>query len=222
MIIETKHEIYGRVLVDEDDLYNTKPFVEVKLINERPNLPSRITVGKVALEEKGSYIPKQRGVSERAQQYLPLVGKAVKMLRRAQDDWDELYCVGCVGLVEADAKFDHNSNYAFASYAKPYIMGHIKNFINPERNGEMNLVQVSLSDNGRAMAAQSNQRSEVMEAFYNVLPHMSDRQQRIMKMLYIEGHTLEVTAQILKVSKGTVQSYRDRAVQRIRDHLGLK
>jgi len=219
MIIETKHEIYGRVLVEEDDLYNTKPFVEVKLINERPNLPSRITVGKVALEERGSYIPKQRGVSERAQQYLPLVGKAVKMLRRTQDDWDELYCVGCVGLVEADAKFDHNNNNAFASYAKPYIMGYIKNFINPERNGEMNLLQVSLSDDGMAMASNYGQRSEVMDALYRALPHMTDKQQRVMKMLYIEGHTMEITASIIGGTKQNIMYHRDRALKLVKDQL---
>lgn len=219
MIIETKHEIYGRVLVEEGDLYNTKPFVEVKLINERPNLPSRITVGKVALEERGSYIPKQRGVSERAQQYLPLVGKAVKMLRRTQDDWDELYCVGCVGLVEADAKFDHNSNYAFASYAKPYIMGYIKNFINPERNGEMDLLQVSLSDDGLAMASNYGQRSEVVDALYRALPNMTDKQQRVMKMLYIEGHTMEITASILGGTKQNIMYHRDRALQLVKDQL---
>jgi len=219
MIIETKHEIYGRVLVEDGDLYNTKPFVEVKLINERPNLPSRITVGKVALEDRGSYIPKQRGVSERAQQYLPLVGKAVKMLRRTQDDWDELYCVGCVGLVEADAKFDHNSNYAFASYAKPYIMGYIKNFINPERNGEMNLLQVSLSDDGMAMASNYGQRSEVMDALYRALERMTDKQQRVMKMLYIEGHTQEITAEILGLAPSSVRGLRDRALQMVRECL---
>lgn len=216
MIIETKHEIYGRVLVDEDDLYSTKPFIEVKLLNERPNLPSRITVGKVALEEKGSYIPKQRGVSERAQQYLPLVGKAVKMLRRAQDDWDELYCVGCVGLVEADAKFDHNSNYAFASYAKPYIMGHIKNFINPERNGEMNLMQVALSDNGMAMASNYGQQSEVMRAFYRALDDMTDKQRRVMKMLYVEGHTQEVVAKVMDLSQQAVSRLHQRGIGHVR------
>lgn len=218
MIIETKHEIYGRVLVNEDDLYNTKPFVEVRLLNERPNLPSRITVGKVALEEKGSYIPKKRGVSERAQQYLPLVGKAVKMLRRAQDDWDELYCVGCVGLVEADAKFDHNSNYAFASYAKPYIMGHIKNFINPERNGEMNLVQVALSDNGMAMASNYGQQSDVMRAFYRALDDMTDKQRRVMKMLYVEGHTQEGVARALNITQPAVNHIQERAIKKVKAH----
>lgn len=221
MIIETTHKIYGRVLVEEDALYNTKPFVEVKLLNERPNLPSRITVGKVALAERGSYIPKQRGVAERAQQYLPLVGKAVKTLKRDIDDWDELYAVGCLGLVEADAKFDHDTGNAFATYAKPYIMGYIKNHINPERNGEMNIVQNLFNPDGEYHAAQPKDTAveEVMTALYNSLDDMTDKQRRVMKMLYIEGHTMEIVAKVVGGTRQNVMYHRDRALQIVREQL---
>lgn len=219
MIIETTHKTYGRVMVDEDDLYNTKPFVEVRLLNERPNLPRRITVGKVALAEQGSYIPKKRGVAERAQQYLPLVGKAVKMLKRPEDDWEELFSVGCLGLVEADARFDHNSNYAFASFARPYVMGYIKNHINPERNGEMNMVEDVFYQDGKYYEDPRAKRSEVMDALYKALPHMTDKQQRVMKMLYIEGHTMEIAAKIMGGTKQNIMYHRDRALQLVKDQL---
>lgn len=219
MIIETTHKVYGRVMVDEDDLYNTKPFVEVRLLNERPNLPRRITVGKVALAEQGSYIPKKRGVAERAQQHLPLVGKAVKMLKRPEDDWEELFSVGCLGLVEADARFDHNSNYAFASFARPYVMGYIKNHINPERNGEMNMVEDVFYQDGKYYEDPRAKRSEVMDALYKTLPHMTDKQQRVMKMLYIEGHTQEVASKILGINIRNVERMRDRALKLVKDQL---
>ena len=219
MIIETTHKAYGRVKVDEDKLATSEPFVEVVLINEKPNLPKSITVGKVALANSGGYTPKKRGVSERAQQYLPLVGKAVKTLRRTQDDWDELYCVGCVGLVEADARFNHNSNYAFASFAKPYIMGHIKNFINPERNGEMNMVEDVFHQDGRYYEDARAKRSEVMDALYKALSQMTDKQRRVMKMLYIEGHTQEVTSKILRINLRNVERLRDRALKLVKEQL---
>ena len=221
LVIETTHKTYGRVLVEGDDLYNPEPFVEVKLINERPNLPSRITVGKVALADRGGYTPKKRGVAERAQQYLPLVGKAVKTLKRSADEWDELFSVGCLGLVEADARFDHNSGNAFATYAAPYIMGYIKNHINPERNGGWNIVQNVFSQNGEWYAAQQKDAAveEVMAALYNSLDNMTDKQQRVMKMLYIEGHTQEVVSKILKINIRNVERLRDRALRLVRGRL---
>jgi RNA polymerase sigma factor (sigma-70 family) len=219
VIIETTHKIYGRVMVDEDALNSTNPFVEVRLLNERPNLPKRITVGKVALDDKGGYIPKQRGVAERTQQHLPLVGKAVKMLKRPDDDWEELFSVGCLGLIEANARFNDGSNYAFASFAKPYVMGYIKNHINPERNGEMNMVEDVFYQDGKYYEDPRAKRSEVMDALYKTLPHMTDKQQRVMKMLYIEGHTMEITAEIMGIRIPTVQTHRDRALQLVKDQL---
>jgi len=42
---------------------------------------------------------------------------------------DDLYQIGCIGLIKAVRKFDTNFNTQFSTYAVPLIMGEIKRFL---------------------------------------------------------------------------------------------
>jgi RNA polymerase sigma factor (sigma-70 family) len=219
-MVPVKHEVYGRGKVDADSLATTDPLITFYIDTPR-DIVREITeyvVGKAALDNSGGYVPRKRSLATRIEMYLPLVSKAVSMLKRPQDDWDELYAVGSVALVKADAKFNHNSNFAFASYAKPYIMGYIKNHINPERNGTMN--QLPLVQ-GFDIPVESNDRyDDIWRAFYQAMDHMTAKQRQVMKLLYIEGHTLQNVADIMGIERQPAERLRDRAVVHVRKKLG--
>ncbi len=53
---------------------------------------------------------------------------AKKFLNRGYD-FDELFQVGCIGLIKAVDKFDREYNVKFSTYAVPLIMGEIQRFI---------------------------------------------------------------------------------------------
>lgn len=49
-------------------------------------------------------------------------------------DVDDLYQAGCLGLINAYKHFDSNYNTKFSTYAYPYIIGEITNYITNNRN----------------------------------------------------------------------------------------
>ena len=214
--METKHETYGRVVVDELELNEGGDFVDVRLLNLRDNLPGTIMVGKCALKDQGNYKPKFRAKASRVEQYLPLVASAVSILKRPNDDWDELYAVGSMALVEADMRWSIASNNSFAAYAKPYIMGYIKNHQNPHRSGEMYLTYgIDLEDR---TATTEREYSDVNNAVLSALPSMTKKQQTVVKML-LDGHTEQNIADKMGIHRSSVQDLKRRAIQHVRRHL---
>lgn len=217
-MIETRHEVYGRVLVDAGQLASGDRFVKVRLLNERDGLPNEITVGKAALKDKGGYKAPKRAVGSRVEKYLPLIAPIVKANLRAGEEWEELYAIGALGLVEADARFNQLEHSGFVSYARLYIMGYIKNHQN--RNTGPDTVSVDFSDEEYSVFAAPDKRpSEVMEALVRALPDMTAQQQRVMKMLYVEGRNQQAVANIMNVDRISVLGLRDRALARVKARL---
>ena len=57
---------------------------------------------------------------------LGLVHTCCNRFRSRASDYEELYCVGCLGLVKAAKKFDSKKGFKFSTYAVPVILGEIK------------------------------------------------------------------------------------------------
>ena len=58
-----------------------------------------------------------------------LVWSAVKRFRNRGHEAEDLFQVGCIGLVKAIQKFDLSFDVKFSTYAVPMIVGEIKRFI---------------------------------------------------------------------------------------------
>lgn len=54
---------------------------------------------------------------------------AKKYVRRSLNDFDDLYQIGCIGLIKAIRKYDFSYNVRFSTYAVPMIAGEIKRFL---------------------------------------------------------------------------------------------
>lgn len=54
---------------------------------------------------------------------------AKKYVQRSQTDFDDLYQIGCIGLIKAINKYDFSYNVRFSTYAVPMIAGEIKRFL---------------------------------------------------------------------------------------------
>jgi len=143
--VDTNNKIDGRIMVDIEKLETPDAFIEARLLNVPSTIRdmSKLTVGKAALKDQGGYLqPEGRADKERVEMYLPLVYKAVAVLMRPDDEWDERFAEGCLALCEADKRSKSGNNNGVAAYAKTYIMGYIKNFQNPSRQGLMNMVEM--------------------------------------------------------------------------------
>jgi len=69
-----------------------------------------------------------------------LVWSVVKRFLNRGYEKDDLYQIGCIGLIKAVRKFDFNFNTQFSTYAVPAIMGEIKKFLRDD-----GLIKVSRS-----------------------------------------------------------------------------
>jgi RNA polymerase sporulation-specific sigma factor len=63
------------------------------------------------------------------EKYSPLVKSIVKRYIGKGVDYDDLYQLGCLGLVKAHNKFDESYGVKFTTYAVPLIAGEIKRFL---------------------------------------------------------------------------------------------
>jgi RNA polymerase sporulation-specific sigma factor len=58
-----------------------------------------------------------------------LVWSIIKRFQNRGYESDDLFQIGCIGLIKAINKFDSNFNVRFSTYAVPMIIGEIKRFI---------------------------------------------------------------------------------------------
>ena len=60
---------------------------------------------------------------------LPLVSSISKKFLNRGYEYDDIFQIGCIGLVKAINNFDVKFNVKFSTYAVPMIMGEIKRFL---------------------------------------------------------------------------------------------
>lgn len=71
---------------------------------------------------------------------LPLVSSISKKFLNRGYEYDDIFQIGCMGLVKAINNFDSSYNVQFSTYAVPMIMGEIKRFLRDD-----GLIKVSRS-----------------------------------------------------------------------------
>ncbi|MCY6958605.1 RNA polymerase sporulation sigma factor SigF [Clostridium brassicae] len=71
---------------------------------------------------------------------LPLVSAVSKKFLHRGYEYDDIFQIGCIGLVKAINNFDTEYNVQFSTYAVPMIMGEIKRFLRDD-----GLIKVSRS-----------------------------------------------------------------------------
>lgn len=76
---------------------------------------------------------------------LGLVHAIVRRFERRGHDREELFQIGCIGLIKAIDHFDLTLNLAFSTYAVPMITGEIRRFL---RDDGMVKVSRSIKENG--------------------------------------------------------------------------
>ncbi|CDB89510.1 rNA polymerase sigma factor [Clostridium sp. CAG:253] len=83
--------------------------------------------------------------SEIVQKNLGLVWNVVRRFNGRGYEADDIFQIGCIGLIKAIDNFDMSFNVCFSTYAVPMIMGEIKRFM---RDDGMIKVSRTLKENG--------------------------------------------------------------------------
>jgi RNA polymerase sigma-B factor len=103
-----------------------------------------------AYHVKGDITARQRLVEV----YLPLVESFARRYSRSSDDYDDLYQVGCIGLIQAIDRFRPDRGDELAAYAVPNIAGEIRRYLR-DRGGSVRLPRRVLELRGAAASTQS-------------------------------------------------------------------
>ena len=118
---------------------------------------SKLTV--LTNEEKEALFERiQEGDEEARQQYikgnLRLVLSVIKRFSASSENVDDLFQIGCIGLIKAIDNFDPTLNVKFSTYAVPMIIGEIRRFL---RDNNAIRVSRSLKDTAyKAIYAREN------------------------------------------------------------------
>lgn len=85
---------------------------------------------------------------------LKLVLSVIQKFTRRHDSPDDLFQVGCIGLIKAVDNFDINQNVRFSTYAVPMIIGELRRFLR-----DNNMIRVSRSVRDLAYKALAERES---------------------------------------------------------------
>jgi RNA polymerase sigma-B factor len=104
-----------------------------------------------AYHQRGDAAARQRLV----ELYLPLVDSLVRRHTHTGDDYDDLYQVGCIGLINAIDRFDSERGAELAAFAVPNIAGEIRRYLR-DRSATVRLPRRVLELRGRTQHAQAD------------------------------------------------------------------
>lgn len=88
-------------------------------------------------------------MSQLVQDNLALVKYAVKRYQGPGREWEDLYQLGCLGLVKAIRNFDLSYPVRFSTYAVPLILGEVRRYLRDE--GPMRISR-TIRENARRIA----------------------------------------------------------------------
>ena len=75
------------------------------------------------------FISYQNGCEISKQELIKLVLSILKKYNNRTDNMDDLFQVGCIGLIKAIDNFDLNQGVRFSTYAVPMILGEVKRYL---------------------------------------------------------------------------------------------
>lgn len=109
-------------------------------------------------EEKETLLKKAReGDAAARERYiqgnLRLVLSVIKRFSNSSENADDLFQIGCIGLIKAIDNFDTTLNVRFSTYAVPMIIGEIRRYL---RDNNAIRVSRSLRDTPTAPSAPAN------------------------------------------------------------------
>ena len=155
---------------------------------------------------------------------LRLVLSVVQRFAQRGENLDDLFQVGCIGLIKAIDNFDPAQPVRFSTYGVPMIIGEIRRFL---RDNALESVVEPLSldepvytDGGDAMYVIDQVRDPDSEEswisglqFRDTVAALSPREKRIMELRYLRGKTQMEVAQEIGISQAQVSRLEKGALQ---------
>lgn len=123
-------------------------------ISESKNLDKR-TLNLILKAQKGD----QEAQNILVQENIGLVWSLVKRFKGREAETEDIFQVGCIGLIKAIKKFDPEFDVKFSTYAVPMIMGEIKRFFRDDGAIKVSRAMKELAQKANSMKEQIEKTS---------------------------------------------------------------
>ena len=142
---------------------------------------------------------------------LRLVLSVIQRFSGRGENADDLFQVGCVGLLKAIDNFDTSQNVRFSTYGVPMIIGEIRRYLRDNSS-----IRVS-----RSMRDTKNTDEDWLEqiALKEAMARLSERERQILALRYSDGKTqMEVSSEI-GISQAQVSRLEKNAIKSIKKNM---
>ena len=183
-------------------------------------------------EEKEELFEKiKAGDKEARERYikgnLRLVLSVIKRFGNSSENADDLFQIGCIGLMKAIDNFDTTLMVRFSTYAVPMIMGEIRRYL---RDNSSIRVSRSLKDTAYKgdtlyvmdqISDKKNKEDYWLEnlSLQEAMNRLGERERHIIDMRFYEGKTQMEVAQEIGISQAQVSRLEKTALRNMRNYL---
>ena len=171
---------------------------------------------------------------------LRLVLSVIKRFSSSAENVDDLFQIGCIGLIKAIDNFDYTLGVKFSTYAVPMIIGEIRRYL---RDNNSIRVSRSLKDTAykaiyakdtltrknlkeptvEEIAAEVGISKEdivyALDAMQNPMKRLNDRERHIISLRFFEGKTQTEVADMIGISQAQVSRLEKNALKAMRGYL---
>lgn len=160
--------------------------------------------------------------------YQPLVFKIATGFKLPEAETMELIQEGMVGLLEAAETYDYKRKVAFSLFATYRIRGSMLDYLRENHDKGIVYLESELSEGftlSEALASPLASPTELaeqqvlLEKVNQALERLPQKEQQVLKGLYIEDNTAQAMADKINVSLGHVYRLQKQGVRRIRGML---
>ena len=219
-------------------------------------------------EKKELFVKIRKGDREAREKFikgnLRLVLSIIQRFGAAGENSDDLFQIGCVGLMKAIDHFDVTMNVKFSTYAVPMIIGEIRRYLRDNNSIRVSrsvrdlaykaiyakeaLMKQSEKEPGieqiakmlettpedvafaldaiqspvslyEPVFAEGGDTLYIMDQIKAAIDHLSERENRIIKMRYYEGKTQMEVANEICISQAQVSRLEKRALKVMKQYL---
>ena len=170
---------------------------------------------------------------------LRLVLSVIKRFSGSAENVDDLFQIGCIGLIKAIDNFDSTLGVKFSTYAVPMIIGEIRRFL---RDNNSIRVSRSLKDTAyKAIYAREPVYTDGGDTLYvmdqisdkknkeetwvehlslsEAMKRLNDRERHIISLRFFEGKTQTEVADMIGISQAQVSRLEKNALKAMRSYL---
>ena len=202
-------------------------------------------------EEKEQLLERiQAGDEEARETYikgnLRLVLSVIRRFESSSENADDLFQIGCVGLMKAVDHFDPSRMVKFSTYAVPMIIGEIRRYLRDNSpideigiakedvvfamdaiQSPMSLQEPVYSDGGDTLyvmdqvSDKKNKEDNWVEelSLEAAMERLNERERRIIRLRFFEGRTQMEVADQIRISQAQVSRLEKNALRTMRKYL---